>query len=160
MFAKITSQVREQRRCLLTILLILQTDSSGVFFAAHSFPRQLQIERNKVLGIFHSCLSNPTGWCWNCKDSWKNEYPHTGTVSRSRPLLTCLFWGTTLVLFFFSTREPSLPTFHILTYVARCSEDPTVTKLSRPSHWAQPDEFKERQGAANVLRAKADQQQA
>lgn len=63
MFAKIASRVREQCKCLLIILLILQTDSPSVFFAAHSFPRQPQIERNKSLGIFHSCLSNPIGWC-------------------------------------------------------------------------------------------------
>jgi len=63
MFAKITSQVREQCQCLLIILLILQTDGPSVFFAAHSFPRQPQIERNKSLSVFHSCLSNPTGWC-------------------------------------------------------------------------------------------------
>lgn len=63
MFAKITSQVREQWKCLLIILLILQTGGPSVFFAAHSFPRQPQIERNRSLGVFHSCLSNPTGWC-------------------------------------------------------------------------------------------------
>lgn len=61
MFAKITSQVREQCTHLLIILLILQTDSPSVFLAAHSFPSQPQIERNKSPGVFHSCLSNPTG---------------------------------------------------------------------------------------------------
>lgn len=126
------------------------------FFAAHSFPRQLQIERNKVLGIFHSCLSNPTGWCWNWKGSWKSEYPHTSTVWRSRSFLICLFLGQCWFYFFSTRGEPSLPTFQILLYVARCSKDPTVIKLSMSSQWTQPDEFRERQGArgaASMLRA-------
>lgn len=156
MFAKITSQVREQCRCLLIILLSLQTDSPSVFFffffcAAHSFPRQPQIERNKVVGIFHSCLSNPLRWCWNCEDSWNSEYPHMSRAWRSRPCLICLLFDHIRSAAFSTRQEPSSLPFHILM-LQDTLKTQRWSKLSRSPRRIYPDGFRERQGARETAK--------
>lgn len=121
------------------------------FFAAHSFPRQPQIERNKVLGIFHSCLSNPLRWCWNCEDSWNSEYPHMSRAWRSRPCLICLLFDHVRSAAFSMRQEPSSLPFQILT-LQDTLKTQQWSELSRSPHRIHPDGFRERQGVRETAK--------
>lgn len=129
MFAKITSQVREQCKCLLIILLILQTvPVSFFFFAAHSFPRLLQIERNKSLGVLHSCFSNPTGW--GCHETLSILI--VSRAWRGRPFLLCPFSDHITSGLFSVRQEISFPPLQFLICVARFPKDLVVVAQTSP----------------------------